>query len=98
VWGRFVTLADLAAVPDSDNQHQQDVVVDLVDDAVVPAADATFAVATDQFHGAAGSGVVGQQLEGGLQPATRSGVQLAELSQRRQSNRDRELMPGRGQP
>jgi hypothetical protein len=63
------------------------VVVDLVDDAIVAAADATFAVATDQFPSAAGSGLVGQQLHGGLQPATGLGVQLAELPQRRSANK-----------
>ncbi len=77
-----VALVNVAAMPDSDHEDEEDVVVHLVDDPIVAGAHSPIASAADQLLGAARSWLVCQELNGRLDPSLSPGVQPAEPSGR----------------
>ncbi len=64
--GRSPSLIDVPSMADGDDEDDKDLVVYLVDDAVVTGADPPFALTADQLLGSSRSRLAGQQLDGGL--------------------------------
>ena len=52
-------LVDVAAVSDGNDEDKEDIIVDLVNDAVVTGADTPLAVPAGEFLGSTGSGLIG---------------------------------------
>jgi hypothetical protein len=77
--GRSRAAVDLSAVTDRDDQDDEDLVADLVDDAVIARTDAPFALASGELHRAGRPGLVGEQLDRGLHAAACWEVELAQL-------------------
>ena len=69
-------LVDVAAVSDGDDEDEENLVADLVDDAVVAGADPPLAVPTDELLGSARTRLVCKQLDGRLDAAPRGGSSL----------------------
>lgn len=84
-------MLDVAAMPDGDDEDEQDIIVDLVDHPVVAGPDTPLAVPADEHLGAARPGLVRQQLDGRLDPAPCRRIQLAQLAHgcRRSDSGDR---------
>jgi hypothetical protein len=66
-------------VADGEDEHQDDVVVDFVVDAVVARTDSPFAGPSHESLGRGWAGVVGKEVQGGLDPAPGMRVELAEF-------------------
>mgnify|MGYP001813342548 CR=1 FL=1 len=84
-------------MPDGHDQDDEDVVVDLVDDAAIAGSDPPLAVPADQFLATARSGSLGYHFDGSLLPAPRGGVHLAKLAYRGRGDLDaiRHVRPSR---
>ena len=75
--GSSATVVDVAPVADGHDQDEEDVVVDLVDDAVVTRANPPLTVSPYEFLRRVRSGLVREQFDRGLHAASRIGGELA---------------------
>lgn len=69
---------DVAAVPDAQHEHNEGVVFDVVDDAVVADADAEFTVATGELNGAGRSRSLRQSFDGSDDSLLLGGMNFAQ--------------------
>ena len=74
---RSASLVDLATMPDGNRQDKQDLVMDLVDNPVVPGAYTPLAFAPDELLRPTRSRLLGQDLDGRLHTTSGGWVQLA---------------------
>ena len=73
---------DLPSVTFCDHEHEEDAVVDLIDNPVVTGPHSPLAVATDEFLGAAGPRLFGKEFDRGLNSSQCRAVQLPQLPNR----------------
>lgn len=59
---------DLAAMPDSDDEDEQDPVVDLINDAVITGAYPPFTATASEVGGSRGPWLLAEQVDGRLHP------------------------------
>ena len=78
----FVSDVRSSHAGDQRRNHQdvQHVVVDLVDDPVVPGTDPPFTLTADQFLGPARPRLIGEELDGRLDASSGGRVELAQLT------------------
>jgi len=67
------TPVDLPPMPYTDDEDAQDLIANLIDDAVVAGADPPLAGPADQLGGPARAWLLGDQLDGGVEPALAEG-------------------------
>ena len=76
--GGLATTVDLAfAVSDGDHEDEESVVINLVDDPVIPGSHPPLAVTPDELSRTSGAGLGTQKLDRGLYPPPRRVVQLS---------------------